>query len=339
MQKRVLIIRLSALGDVAMTLPVIYNVARANAADQFVLLTRPFFARLFLSPPSNLRVIAYEKGKMSALLRRLATERFTHVADLHNVLRSWRLDLWALLRGKRVAMVDKARGERRKILRRKGYASKSFIERYYEVFARLGLSTGRGEVANDAERIAPKSAVRTLAAPLQIAPASRFGASQPIIALAPFARYTNKTYPLELSHDLVRLLTSRGYHVLLFGGGDRERTILEQWAAEIYGCESRVGKQSIEEELVLMASAQCLVSMDSANGHLASLVGTRVITLWGSTTPACGFAPYGQSPDDSLCASLPCQPCTIAGSEQCPRDLACLRALTPQQILDCICQQ
>jgi ADP-heptose:LPS heptosyltransferase len=91
----------------------------------------------------------------------------------------------------------------------------------------------------------------------------------------------------------------------------------------------------MSEELILMSHLDVMLSMDSANMHLASLAGTRVVSLWGGTTPACGFLGYGQNSHDALSAGLSCQPCSIAGSDRCPLGhMQCVSALTPEIIVN-----
>lgn len=318
----ILVLRLSALGDVAMTLPVIYSAAEANPAVTFTVVTRPFFSRLFMSPPANVKVIGVDprdyKGALGALrlARRLAEERPTAVADLHNVLRTWLIDGYFRLHGVKVAMVDKKRSRRRGALA-SGRQQESFIERYRRVFASLGIDVPL--------TFRSLSGLGELPLPIEV--------KGPAVGIAPFARYANKTYPPEMMRRVVELIAGSGAKVYLFGGRGQEAEELQRWADAVEGCTSLAGRFPIEEELALMSRMRLMVSMDSANQHLASLVGCRVLTLWGSTTPACGFAAYGQSEGDSMVAGLDCQPCTVAGSPTCPLGtLDCFRKLTPEMV-------
>lgn len=320
--RHILVVRFSALGDVAMTLPVIYSVARRWPSVRFTVVTRPLFARLFVNRPANVAVEPIDlkqyggAGGMCRLLRRLAALRPTAVADLHNVLRTWVIDSYFRMRGVKVAMVDKKRAGRRKALRSQA-RQQSFIERYRDVFARLGLPaelTFRSVAVSDS--------------PVEV--------RHPAVGIAPFARYATKTYPSEMMRRAVELLTIRGIHVYLFGGRGAEAEELARWADEAGdGCTSLAGRFPIGEELALLQRMDAVVSMDSANQHMASLTGAKVVTVWGATTPECGFAPYGQNARRSLVAGIDCQPCSVAGGPRCPRGhLECMRSLTPEAIVD-----
>ena len=96
------------------------------------------------------------------------------------------------------------------------------------------------------------------------------------------------------------------------------------------------GKLSLKEELLKIAGLEIMISMDSANMHLASLVGTRCISVWGATHPYAGFLGYGQHEDDVIqVKDLTCRPCSVFGDKKCYRgDWACLHEINIQQIMD-----
>lgn len=325
MKKRpthILAIRLSALGDVAMTIPILYSVARTYPDLRITVLTRPFFARLFLNKPENLSVATYDANRsLWQNLRRVATLRPDGVADLHNVLRSWIIGAYFRIKGIRVVMLDKRRHQRRQLTSGgKGGAQQSYIERYQEVFQALGY---------------PVETVFTSLFEHQAPPPAPLTVPQRSIGIAPFARYYTKTYPLELMKQVVELLSRKGYAVYLFGGRGHEAETLNRWQEEIPNTTSVAGCYPLEDELALMSHLKLMVSMDSANQHLASLVGTPTLTLWGGTTPECGFLGYAQQAENTLCSHLNCQPCSIAGTPDCKLGtLACMTSISPQAVAD-----
>lgn len=325
----ILVIRLSAIGDVAMTIPTIYSVARTYPQHTLTVVTTTFAARLFIEAPQNVCVIRLDKkesrGLMGTLrlLRRLWGIHFDAVADLHNVLRSWIVDVVFILRGTPVAMLDKIRHERKGILHRHAYTSRPFIDRYFDVFARLGLKAE-----------AQFSSIFTSglpALPDGIIPKEK----ERWVGIAPFARYASKTYNVPLMQQVISLLNKRYLRIFLFGAQGAETDMLKQWATSYEQVQVVAGHLSLEQELILMAHMDVMLTMDSANMHMASLVGTRVVSIWGGTTPACGFLGFGQHENDALVAGLDCQPCSIAGKSYCQhRNFHCFTALTPQNIVD-----
>ena len=119
----ILIIRFSALGDVAMTVPVVYSLAKQYPDVRITMLSRPFARPLFenLAPNVNfmeadLKVEYHGIKGMNALYRRLTAKQFTHIADLHSVLRSEYLRMRFNLGRYKVEHVNKNRkGKRRNV--------------------------------------------------------------------------------------------------------------------------------------------------------------------------------------------------------------------------------
>ena len=322
-----LVIRMSALGDVAMTIPVIYSVARRYPQLEISVLTRPFFASLFINAPANISIIEADLNDrhsglngMMSLLKELERKNFDYVADLHNVLRTWVIDRWMRLHGKHVEMVDKMRNQRGRLLKgRNTSGHPDFICRYIDVFERLGFP------------VAPQFTCIFGDTP----PSPPMEVADGAIGIAPFARYANKTYPADMMEQVVARLSSRGTPVYLFGARGKEAAVLEEWEEKYPTAVSVAGRFSLAQELALMQHMSAMVSMDSANQHLASLTGCPVLTIWGSTTPACGFRPYGQNADNSICLGLDCQPCTIAGSNECHRmEMQCMRGIAPAHVVE-----
>lgn len=92
---------------------------------------------------------------------------------------------------------------------------------------------------------------------------------------------------------------------------------------------------NLHEELILMSHLDVMVSMDSANMHLASLVNTPVVSVWGATHPYAGFMGWNQKEDNAVQVALPCRPCSIFGNKPCRRgDYACLYNITPEMIAE-----
>lgn len=322
--KTCLVLRFSALGDIAMTVPVIYSEAYAYPDMRFYVATRPFFSRMFINPPSNVKVLSFDikkdyKGVFGTLrlARRLAKLHPDYVADLHNLPRTVFISNMLRLTGAKVAIVDKARSERRKVYAG-GPKQTQYIQRYFDTFSRLGLDAPCSFKSIYQESGQPKTPVTVV---------------HPAVGIAPFARYETKSYPDEKMHRVVKTLAEKGVNVYLFSGRGPESEILESWEGP--GIKSLAGKFHLEEEIAIMSHLDVMVSMDSSNQHLAALSGTKVISVWGSTTPACGFLGFGQTMDDTVCLDIPCQPCSIAGLRRCPRgDMECLETLPPEMIVD-----
>ena len=293
--KRVLVIRFSALGDVAMLAPIVRAAAEQAPETEFTMLSQQRFADLFADMPANVlfRGVELKKQSLPEIIRGLGA--FEYVADMHDVIRSVVIRNALRLKGAKVVRIDKGRKDKWLLTHGRTHTPlKRTTERYWEVFEKIGI---------------PKDPRKTLEIPSQMV---RSG-----IGIAPFAAHEGKIYPLERMERVVELLSRKGERIVLFGGGKREQEILDRWAERYANVESLAGRKSMREELEIMRGLRIMLTMDSGNMHLASLVGTRVISIWGATHPYAGFLGYGQSEQDCIQRDLPCRPCSIYGNKPC----------------------
>ena len=330
--RNVLVMRLSALGDVAMTIPVLYPVCRANPDTRFVMLTKKWPASMFHDRPANLMVVGIETKEHKGLwgLIKLAT-RFRReydidaVADLHNVLRTWVLGTCLKLRGIPVARLDKQRACRKALITHKSSEPVTpTIQRYRQVFQHLGL-----EAPDDFTRLFDGK-------PLPVSPlVLEKDPDQYWVAISPFSAHEGKVYPLELMEQVVGQLSSRGnYQIFLMGGGKAEKIALRKIVRKYRNVISMAEvKHGFLDEYALLSKCDLMVTMDSANMHLASLVGLEAVTIWGATAPACGFLGYGQDASTDIQLDMPCRPCSIYGERDCRYgDYRCLSRIAPEQV-------
>lgn len=336
--KHLLIARLSALGDVAMTVPVVVALAAQYPQLHITVLSRAGFRPLFEGLAPNITFLGVDlKHQYKGLcgLRRLSADlpikRFTAFADLHDVLRTKYLCFCFRLAGVPVARLRKNRAGRKALTRAVNKCMEPqgpVFERYADVLARLGYP-----VRLDFESIfgtGRKGDLSMLPFPLEPKAENRW------VGIAPFAAHRGKVYPLERMERVVAALSARsGLRVFLFGAGDKERRVLENWQKQYPRTLSVAGKLgSMRDELILMSHLDVMLSMDSANMHLASLVHTPVVSVWGATHPYAGFMGWNQQEANALQADLPCRPCSVYGNRPCRRkDYACMLAITPEQIV------
>ena len=338
--KNVLIARFSALGDVAMTVPVVYSVCTAYPDTRFIMITQQVASSLFINAPSNIVVIGVDvkvkyhgvKG-MCKLFRELRRDYSIDLfIDLHDVIRTYAIEACCLMSGVPFRRIRKGRSEKRKLTRSHGKQLHKLVsshERYADVFRRAGFDFAESFVSLFRKPAEP-SAFAEITIPKQ--------KGEIWIAIAPFAKHKGKIYPLEKMEQAVATLSARsGTKIFLFGGGGSERDTLHEWAGR-YGsnvismAEKRYG---FPKELALLSYMDVMVSMDSANMHLASLANVPVVSIWGATHPYCGFTGWKQPDGNIVQADLPCRPCSVFGNRPCRRgDYACLAAISPEMIIE-----
>ena len=339
-KEHLLVIRFSALGDVAMTVPVVYALAQQYPDVRITVLSRNFARPLFDDLLPNINFMEADLKReyhgitgLNSLYRRLLAKQFTAIADLHSVLRSSYLRMRFNLDHYKVAHIDKHRKDRRRIT---SSSNKQLIQlptsfqNYADVFARLGYPVNvqfRSIFSEDGGdmNLLPESLPRPTV-------------GQPCIGIAPFAAHEGKIYPVRLMEQVVEQLLAKhpDTRIYLFGKGQREDETFPKWCAAHPQC-VYVSQHlnNLRDELILMSHLQVMVSMDSANMHLASLVSTPVVSVWGATHPFTGFMGWNQSPENAIQIPLECRPCSIYGQKPCLRgDYACMRNIAPEQIVN-----
>ena len=339
-KEHLLVIRFSALGDVAMTVPVVYALAQQYPDVRITVLSRNFARPLFDDLLPNINFMEADLKReyhgitgLNSLYRRLLAKQFTAIADLHSVLRSSYLRMRFNLDHYKVAHIDKHRKDRRRIT---SSSNKQLIQlptsfqNYADVFARLGYPVNvqfRSIFSEDGGdmNLLPESLPRPTV-------------GQPCIGIAPFAAHEGKIYPVRLMEQVVEQLLAKhpDTRIYLFGKGQREDETFPKWCAAHPQC-VYVSQHlnNLRDELILMSHLQVMVSMDSANMHLASLVNTPVVSIWGATHPYAGFMGWHQDPANAVQLDLPCRPCSIYGNKPCARgDFACMKNISPELVTE-----
>ena len=340
-KEHILVIRFSAMGDVAMVVPVVYSLAQQYPDVRITVLSRTFARHLFEDLAPNVNFMAADLKKeyhgikgLNALYRRLAAKQFTAVADLHNVLRSEYLRLRFNIGHYRVEHINKHRKGRRRITakhaKRLEQQPTSF-ENYVEVFKKLGypVEIHFKSIFPDGE----KGNLNMLPKGINVK-----NSFEQWIGIAPFAAHEGKVYPPRLTHQVIEQLLKKypKARIFLFGRGKQEDQYFKEWCQIHPEC-LYVSHQleSLHQELILMSHLDAMVSMDSSNMHLASLTGTPVVSVWGATHPYAGFLGWGQSTDNIVQIDLECRPCSIYGQKPCRRgDYACMNGIAPETIVE-----
>lgn len=325
-EKNLLVMRLSAMGDVAMTVPVIASFLNAYPDMGVIMLSAPRLSTLFEGMdrvtfvPVDTKQTYKGTFGMVKLFKKLKKEyTFEQMVDLHDVLRSKILRTIVRTSGKPVHVIDKGRAEKKQLVSAPNPNKKqlkSSIQRYLDVFAKAGYPFELQFEGLMAKEIAlPENIEKEIAT-----------SATKRIAIAPFAQHKGKILPLEKTEAIIAHYAKReDTQILFFGGGKTETEVFNGWTAKYPNTLSLAGKFTMMEELQILNRCDVLLSMDSANMHLASLVQTPVVSIWGATHPFAGFYGFGQEPDNAVQLDMPCRPCSIYGKEPCRRgDYACL---------------
>jgi len=320
------------MGDVALTAPVLKGMREQHPEAELVLLTRgaykPFFTSVsgleFFVPDLKKR----HKG-LPGLIRLFMDinrqSEIDYVIDLHDVLRSKIIRFFFLLTGVKSAVIDKGRRSKRLLIsgRNKTQLQHS-VERYCDVFLKAGFPV----VPSKVKPIVPSGKVML---DNKLTEEMRGVLN---IGVAPYAKHKLKMWPESSMIQLLKMISEKHSCKFWLFGGTEDSEDLAAFQNQVPGSANLAGKLSLDEELLLMSKLDLMIAMDSSNMHMAALVGTRVISIWGGTDPLSGFSAWMQPDEFSIripVDELTCRPCTIFGKGECKRgDFACMNWLTPE---------
>ncbi len=338
--EHIAVMRLSAMGDVAMTVPVLRAFKAKYPNVKITVISTPFFQPLFNDLP-NVNFLPFDKkGKHKGFLglfrlfldlRKINIDAF---ADLHNVLRSKVIRGLFALSGKKVAFTDKGRKEKKEVTRAVNKIFRplpTVFERHAKAFDELGFPINLSNPTfPDKSKFSPEI--------LSIVGEK----TQKWIGIAPFAQHDSKVYPLDLMEKVIdQLAENSDNKILLFGGGKKEIETLELLSKSHNNVISVAGKLKFNQEIQLISNLDVMLSMDSGNGHIAAILGIKTITIWGATHPYLGFSPFNQPEENSLVSDrnlYPKLPTSIYGNKKVEGYENAMRTILPESVVEKINQ-
>lgn len=326
--KHILVIRFSALGDVAMLVSVLNIFQKKYPEVKLTILTKSFFKPLFRDLEATIYAPDFKnehKGILGLykLAKQIKSLKIDAVADVHNVLRTKILKLF--LFGTKFKQIDKGRKEKKALTNQKLFKQlKTTHQRYADVFEALGYPIDlNNNIALEPKKLSKSSQILTGQSTL------------PWVGIAPFAAFKGKMYPLDLMEKVIESL-SKNNQVFLFGGGKTEVNVLNNIASKYANTINIAGQTNLGDQLDVISNLDVMLAMDSGNAHLAAMLGIKVVTIWGITHPYAGFYPFKQPMEFALLPSkkdYPLLPTSIYGNK-CPENyLDVASTITPTRVI------
>lgn len=339
--KNILVLRFSAMGDVALMVPVIRSLVAEHKDVEVTIVTRPRFAAFFAGIE---RVIVFDadvdhkfKGffGIRQLFRALILKKnFDLVIDLHDHVRTIILRNLFKLFGKRVIVFDKGRKEKKAFTRKENKITNPLphtVERYHQAFEKAGFQFKLLQPPYLLPTEESKKLIEAWFVKKGLVKNEKW------IGIAPFAAHKSKVWPVANYPKVIdTILKKMPAKFFLFGGGDEEIQYFEDLQSLFPSqCVMVAGRLKLPQELTLMHHLDLMVCVDSSNMHFAALSDTPILSIWGGTHPDVGFAPFGKNDSESILQisrdELPCRPCSVYGKENSLRgDFACLNWITPE---------
>jgi len=358
--QRILLIKLSALGDVVHTIPVLNKLRRRYPAAQLDWLATPAIAELLQQHPAISNVLEFSRDQWAtpwrfapyaAAARLIATLRaaeYDLVLDLHGQLRSAvfafasgapvrigfdrpRADVWNASARK---FSTQARDHAWQGAREGSWLAYTHhipvptldlhaVDRYLNIGSMLGFDDGPADFSFP---IPPQASGRidALMDYYDIAKTK-------LIAIAPGTIWETKEWRSDGFAEVARHFLQKGFAVTLIGS-DRERAVCAKVAALAPGTVNLAGETTLPELAALIRRAAILLTNDSGPMHLAVALERPVVSVFGPTDPLWA-GPYRRD-GAVIRAELPCSPCYLRELKRCGYDHACMRAVQAPAVIE-----
>lgn len=328
--RRILLIRLSSLGDILLTTPILRLLRDHCPQASIEFLVKAAYQDVLRAHPCIDRLIVFnDQRPFGQTLRRLRQTRYDVVLDLHRTLRS-RLICQGLSAALKLAYHKRVL--RRLLLVHLGWNTLRAMTPVPELYAaplrRLGINSKLPSLEMHLAA-GSQDAIRAYLA--QAFPAA---AGRPLLALAPGARWATKRWPVERFATVGQALSQR-HHASVVILGDNADTALGQALCQRLQVPvlNTSGTFSLMQTAALLQQCRLLLSNDSGLMHMAAALNVPVVAVFGPTVQEFGFYPF-RAPARVVSTSLACRPCSTKGSRRCPRGHhQCMLHVSTEQVL------
>ncbi len=361
--RRILLIKLSAVGDVVHTIPVLNKLRRRYGAARIDWLTTPPIAELLRHHPAITNVVEFDRSGWSAgwvwpafassarLAAKLRAVDYDLVVDVHGQFRTATLTLatgapvrigfdrprrevWA---ASRRTLPREARKHAWKGAREGSWLAYTHhirvptldvhaVDRYLGVGPLLGLDAEAADFSFPIPAIAAERVDRLLQAHGMTGAGTR-----PLLTIAPGTIWETKHWRTEGFAEVARHFMRKGFAVALIGSA-RERAVCDKVAGLAPGCVNLAGETALSELAAIIRRSTICLTNDSGPMHLAVALERPVVSIFGPTDSV-WIGPYRRA-DAVLQAGLSCAPCYLRLLSRCPHDHACMREVSAQAVIE-----
>ena len=345
---KILIVKLSAIGDVIHTLPALTALRRQYPDAQIDWLVESAAADLVQGHAAVDRVLIWRRrefvkllkagrlgsasGLFLSLLQQLRNTRYDLILDFQALLKS---SLWIFLaRGRRKAGFGQGmeHSEKSHIFLNERVPAISMeihaLDRGLRLLQALGIPDMQVlynlPIGKEDEEVAQ-----------ELLAAGGVRPDQPFVAINPVAKWPTKLWTAKRFEELAGRLVEKGFQVV-FTGSEEDRALIDEMAGTLGSSVIRLeGRTSLKVLAAVYRSASVVVSTDTGPMHLAAAVGTPVVALFGPTAPW-RTGPYGQG-HIVLRAGVSCSPCFSRSCETAEFEpMACMNRITVEQVVEAV---
>ena len=305
--KKILIIRLSSIGDIVLTTPLLRAIKNQRPDLELHYLTKSSYAPVLQNNPNIDKLFLFQKD-CKEVIKDLKHEDYDYIIDLHKNLRSFRIK--KALKTPSCSF-EKLNWEKWLLVQFKinNLPNTSIVQRYFDTLKEL-------KVKNDGLGLEYYSGLESQENIKGLDP--EIAKSFAVLVIG--GTYFTKQIPIAKSLEIIENIR---IPVLLLGGPDDQATAAELVKKSNKKIGSAVGISSINESAEIIRRSEFVVSGDTGLMHIAAAYQKKIFSLWGNTVPEFGMSAYmPQHPERSIIIenkTLNCRPCSKLGYQKCPK--------------------
>ena len=327
---RILILRLSSIGDIILTSAFIRQVKSRYENAEIDFVVKKQYLDLVKNNPNlkNIFTLALSGTvyDLNNLRKTIEKNSYDYIFDLHNNLRTR-----ALLKNfkeNKISRIKKNKIKRAILVEFKINLYKEIVpipQRYLNTGKKFDVKDDKKGLELFFDKTTENFFNQNILPKLS---------NNNFIAIAPGASFYTKQWPAEYFKEWIEIfLEQRQEYLLLLGGPDEaeefDSLVISKRVINL------VGKLKLLESAYVIKKAKALLSNDSGLMHMATAVQTPVTAIFGSTVEELGFAPYRSKNIIIQNQSLWCRPCSHVGKNKCPLShFKCMKDISPEQVYD-----
>lgn len=334
MSQKILILRLSSIGDIILTSPLVRAVREKFPNAQIDFLIKKEFADVMRYNPNINNLICFDKKEKNALKnlkQQIRNEKYDWCIDIHKNLRTRLLKSGIPFTYK--TQYNKQIFNRTllvwfKINRFKNI--KPAYLKYFEAVEKFGIQyDGKGT-----EVFVPKEISIKIKSELI---ANNYKDDKKLIVICPAASFLNKRWKSEGFAEVADYLIEKHNAFVVFLGGKQDIELCEKTKNLMKNNSVNfAGKFTLIESAALLKECNLCLTNDTGMLHLAQSQKKATVAIFGATVKELGYFPL---PEKSIVVEkdLPCRPCTHNGLNKCPKKhFKCMNDISVEDVKNAV---
>ncbi|MFH0948771.1 MAG: glycosyltransferase family 9 protein [Elusimicrobiota bacterium] len=309
---KILIIRLSSIGDIVLATPLVRCLRKKFPSAQIDFLVKKKYSEILSANPYISNLIFFENS-IFELARRIKKERYDLILDIHSNFRTFLLTLFSGA----------------KILRYKNY----LIERFFLV--EFGLNFYKEKVPVFQRYLKTVESLGVLyddkGLDFFIDPALG-GSKNQYVGICPVAVWKTKRWPKENFVNLAKKILEKNNCKILIFGGEKDFDYCEDIKKQVGDRAKNLCGSSLQETAVALRECKCLLTNDTGIMHIAEALSVPTVAIFGPTAEEFGFYPQTEQ-SKIISKKFLCKPCSTKGSNKCPvGDSRCMNDISVEEV-------